>query len=399
MRTTEARQLLPDAWGFICPVHTPDGTPCGLLNHLTVNCVVSEQPDETVVSNMKTLLINFGMTPVNTELIGNNKDYEVVMLEGCIIGYIKFDRVNKFSNMLRILKVEGKTVPNMTEIVVIPRRKLGQQSGIYLFVGAARMMRPVINLQLKKIEYIGTFEQVYMEICITLKEAYQGYTTHMEVSKTAFLSNLANLIPMPDCNQSPRNMYQCQMGKQTMGTPCHNWRYQQGTKMYRIQTPQTPLFRPVHHDNIELDDYAMGTNAIVAVISYTGYDMEDAMVINKFSEERGFAHGTVYNSKHIELPSSECYFVRDPNNTNLAEYLDNDGLPRVGMRLTSESYICCYFDTSDAQYKTMRWASKEDAIVDTVRLCGSFAKAPKSVIILYRLSVIINNIHMVVFCN
>lgn len=40
MRTTEARQLLPDAWGFICPVHTPDGTPCGLLNHLTKYCQV-----------------------------------------------------------------------------------------------------------------------------------------------------------------------------------------------------------------------------------------------------------------------------------------------------------------------------------------------------------------------
>lgn len=55
----------------------------------------------------------------------------------------------------------------------------------------------------------------------------------MELSKTAFLSNLAQLIPMPDCNQSPRNMYQCQMGKQTMGTPCHNWELQSETKLYR----------------------------------------------------------------------------------------------------------------------------------------------------------------------
>ncbi|CAA9998924.1 unnamed protein product [Nesidiocoris tenuis] len=42
MRTTEARQLLPDAWGFICPVHTPDGAPCGLLNHLTKDCKVGD---------------------------------------------------------------------------------------------------------------------------------------------------------------------------------------------------------------------------------------------------------------------------------------------------------------------------------------------------------------------
>ena len=42
MRTTEARQLLPDAWGFVCPVHTPDGAPCGLLNHLTMTAQVMD---------------------------------------------------------------------------------------------------------------------------------------------------------------------------------------------------------------------------------------------------------------------------------------------------------------------------------------------------------------------
>lgn len=59
------------------------------------------------------------------------------------------------------------------------------------------------------------------------------------------------------------------MSKQTMGTPCHTWQLQSETKLYRLQTPATPLFRPVHHDKINLDDFAMGTNAIVAVISYT----------------------------------------------------------------------------------------------------------------------------------
>ena len=54
-----------------------------------------------------------------------------------------------------------------------------------------------------------------------------------------------------------------------MGTPCHTWQLQSETKLYRLQTPATPLFRPVHYDEINLDDFAMGINAIVAVISYT----------------------------------------------------------------------------------------------------------------------------------
>ena len=38
MKTTTVRKLLPDVWGFLCPVHTPDGTLCGLLNHLSLGC-------------------------------------------------------------------------------------------------------------------------------------------------------------------------------------------------------------------------------------------------------------------------------------------------------------------------------------------------------------------------
>lgn len=58
----------------------------------------------------------------------------------------------------------------------------------------------------------------------------------------------------------------------------------------------TILFK-AHYDAIGLDDYPMGTNAVVAVVSYTGYDMEDAMTINKFSYERGFAAGMIYKSE------------------------------------------------------------------------------------------------------
>lgn len=40
MKTTAVRKLLPESWGFLCPVHTPDGSPCGLLNHLATACKV-----------------------------------------------------------------------------------------------------------------------------------------------------------------------------------------------------------------------------------------------------------------------------------------------------------------------------------------------------------------------
>ncbi len=60
-----------------------------------------------------------------------------------------------------------------------------------------------------------------------------------------------------------------QMGKQTMGTPLHALRHRSDNKLYKLQTPQSPVVRPVKHDIYGIDDYPLGTNAIVAVISYT----------------------------------------------------------------------------------------------------------------------------------
>lgn len=86
------------------------------------------------------------------------------------------------------------------------------------------------------------------------------------------------------------------MAKQTMGTPYHNHPYRMDNKVYRILNPQAPMVRTVSHNNYNFGLCPSGTNAVVAVISYTGYDMEDAMIINKGAYDRGFGHGCVYKS-------------------------------------------------------------------------------------------------------
>jgi DNA-directed RNA polymerase I subunit RPA2 len=386
MRTTEARQLLPDAWGFICPVHTPDGSPCGLLNHLTVNAVASKDIFSSFnLSEIPATLVHHGMESVESGSLDDLSKYYTVMLEGNVVGYVKDEKIKSFTDTLRGLKIEGKKIPRETEIVLVPKKDLGQYPGLFLFYGAARMMRPVMNLKYNKIEMIGTFEQVYLDIAITKDEMYPGVTTHIELSKLSFMSNLANLIPMPDNNQSPRNMYQCQMGKQTMGTPCHNWFTQASTKLYRLQTPGTPLFRPVHYDNIELDDFAMGTNAIVAVISYTGYDMEDAMIINKSALERGFAHGMIYHSEFVQL-KSDSYFARDPKRADLVKFLDADGFPPPGKQVQPGDPICCYYDSDESIFVIEKHKGKEMVIVDNIKILGDMnIAAPKKACITTRI--------------
>ena len=75
-------------------------------------------------------------------------------------------------------------------------------------------------------------------------------------------------------------MYQCQMAKQTMGMPLHSFCYRPDTKIYRLHTPQRPVAMTGQYDKYQMDNYPLGTNAVVAVIAHTGYDMEDAMTVS-----------------------------------------------------------------------------------------------------------------------
>lgn len=86
-------------------------------------------------------------------------------------------------------------------------------------------------------------------------------------------------------------MYQCQMLKQTMGHPAYAFKSRVDDKMYRLVYPQRPLVATRMHDAYGCAAYPSGTNAVICVASYTGYDMEDAMCINKASIDRGYAHG------------------------------------------------------------------------------------------------------------
>jgi len=60
------------------------------------------------------------------------------------------------------------------------------------------------------------------------------------------------------------------MAKQTMGTPSSAYVHRTDNKLYRLQTGQAPIVRPKLHDVLGLDAWLNGTNAIVAVLSYTG---------------------------------------------------------------------------------------------------------------------------------
>lgn len=389
LKTTAVRKLLPESWGFMCPVHTPDGSPCGLLNHLSHKCKL--MTDHVDASKIPALVAELGAVDTST---ASTAESVVIMLDGKIIGWCTPKESLRVADCLRYWKVEGTHgVPLHLEIGYVPPSSGGSYPGVYMTSTPSRMIRPVKYLPLQKEDMVGPYEQPYMSIAVVPQEIESGVSTHVEFDPTNILSILANMTPFSDFNQSPRNMYQCQMGKQTMGTPGAAIRYRTDNKSYRLQTGQTPIVRAPLHNTYGFDNFPNGMNAIVAVISYTGYDMDDAMILNKSAHERGFGHGTIYKTKKITLKddsrtkatkSVTKAFGFAPHSYVSASYqgmLDDDGLPHVG-RLVQEGDVMCAWHTVTPDYNGNlvnldgithyeKYKDGETGFVEEVRLIGA----------------------------
>ena len=138
----------------------------------------------------------------------------------------------------------------------------------------------------------------------------------MEIDPLTILGVCAGLIPYPHHNQSPRNTYQCAMGKQAMGLIAHNQADRIDTILYLLLYPHKPLVKTRTIDLIEYEQLPAGHNATVSVMSYSGYDIEDALILNKAALDRGFGRCMVLKKftaslKKYSNGTTEC--ARAPN--------------------------------------------------------------------------------------
>eukprot|EP00927_Polykrikos_kofoidii_P028733 TRINITY_DN25005_c0_g1_i1.p1 TRINITY_DN25005_c0_g1~~TRINITY_DN25005_c0_g1_i1.p1 ORF type:complete len:1270 (+),score=180.47 TRINITY_DN25005_c0_g1_i1:65-3874(+) len=434
MKTTTVRKLLPETWGFLCPVHTPDGAPCGLLNHLTTGCTaVVRFPGEQEVTS-----IIFALTTLGAEIrcsggtkaglndllpnfaAGAGVTRAWICLDGKPVGHIGFDRLEVAARELRKLKAAGeKGVPANLEIVCIARSWKHLFPGLFLFLGPSRVVRPVRSLRTGKVEYIGPLEQLFLSVAVLTSERQLAEEqlkaglkeedelleylppkyTHEEVTPNEVFSALAALTPFSNHNQSPRNMYQCQMLKQTMGTPYHNHAYRTDNKVYKIHCPQKPIVRTQAYTMTDWDTHPHGTNAVIAVITYTGYDMEDAMIINKGSYDRGFGHGMVYKTKILDASAKntpmqvreKCFFsnVKIQHGKVVGRYctdmddsgeykLEDDGFPRIGRKLEQGDPLCCIVNHV-GKPSIEKYKDEEAAYIESItRICDSCDQGPKA---------------------
>ncbi|KAK4795697.1 hypothetical protein SAY86_028023 [Trapa natans] len=354
------RALQPSQWGMLCPCDTPEGESCGLVKNLALMTHVTTDQEEAPLISMCYFLGVEDLEFLSGEELHIPNTF-LIILNGLILG--KHRKPQRFADALRKLRRAGK-VGEFVSIFVNEKQRC-----VYIASDGGRVCRPLVIadkgisrikmhhmkelvdgvrsfndfLRDGLIEYLDVNEENNALIALYEGEATPD-TTHIEIEPFTILGVVAGLIPFPHHNQSPRNTYQCAMGKQAMGNIAYNQFLRMDSLLYLLVYPQRPLLTTRTIELIGYDKLGAGQNATVAVMSYSGYDIEDAIVMNKSSLDRGFGRcivmkkSSAVNQKYENRTSDRILRPKrkpDPNFKSDNEWermkiLDDDGIAAPG---------------------------------------------------------------------
>eukprot|EP00871_Galdieria_phlegrea_P004629 jgi/Galph1/5167/GphlegSOOS_G3882.1 len=362
------RSLQGSQWGLLCPSDTPEGESCGLVKNLALTAHITTDVEEEPLIRLCYILGIEDVTLFSGEEM-NHSSYFRVFLNGLLLGIHRSPQ--QFANALRTLRRKG-AIGEFISVFVNEK-----ESAIYVSGDSGRICRPLIvvedrhskvtqrhieELQSNRkqfsdfvrqglVEYLDVNEENNALIALT-EDVIESKTTHLEISPMAILGVCAGIIPYPHHNQSPRNTYQCAMGKQAIGCIGYNQHLRTDTLLYLLSYPQKPLVTTKPISFIHYDELPGGQNAIIAVMSYSGYDIEDALILNQSSIDRGYGRCCVVRKNCVSLrryPNGTCdRLTRPPSSATYAasssetiernqmkfSCLEEDGLPNVGAHIS-----------------------------------------------------------------
>jgi len=341
----EARDLHSTQWGRLCPNETPEGPNCGLVKNLALTVEISEGFREEEVES---ILKDLGIKEITKKSTGTR-----VYLNGDLIGMHANGKelVQKLREKRRkgLLSSEVNVAYYEEENDVIVNCDCGRLRRPLAVVEKGKLLisrkdlddlkegkRKWIDLTNEGIvEYIDAEEEENTLIALKEKDITPDHT-HMELDPMCILGIGSSLVPYPEHNSSPRITMGAGMGKQSLGFGASNYRIRPDTRGHLLHYPEAQLVQTHPVKYMRFTRRPAGQNFVVAVASFKGYNMEDALVMSKAGIERGLARSTffrTYSSEekrypggqedHFEIPDPDCRGVRsDDTYINLGE----DGL-------------------------------------------------------------------------
>lgn len=315
----EARDLHPTHWGRLCPNETPEGSNCGLVKNLALGSCISVAVN---AEKVKGALFKMGVIPTSDANDSIRVSGAKVFVDGNIVGYSLTPE-----ELTTEMRMKRRTGELSTEVNVSYFSKAFgmEKEEIYVNCDEGRVRRPLIIVEkgapkllpehVEKIragewnwedlvkngiiEYIDAEEEENLFIALNYHEVKPEHS-HVELTTYTILGICASLIPYPEHNQSPRNSYEAAMAKQALGIHSTNFLLRVDSRSHILHYPQKPMVDTRAMDLISYDLHPSGQNCIVAVASFEGYNMEDALIFNKASVERGLGRSTFYRIYEAE---------------------------------------------------------------------------------------------------
>ena len=402
------RLLHASQWGFFDPIDTPDGANIGMHKHLSISAYVTkgfsrEPMIQWLRQKAKLKFVEECAPPLlaqETKVFVNGFWAGMVEDPYHCVNYIKMFRRNGLLpiymsvsfdiklNTISIFTDEGRlTRPILykdkdtdqfyfenpairkrieendftwKELITGFNEKKGEHDPmkIYelheLYDGVGSDINPMKYDRFIKnkaiIDYLDTSESEDVLIALD-EEALQSRNkesyTHLEIHPSLTFGMMCNLIPFPQNNPATRNSFSCGQSKQAVSLYHTNYQVRMDKSAVVLASPQIPLIKSRYTEYINGEENCYGENAIVAIMSYTGYNMEDAVLINEGALKRGLFRTTYYTTyeTHEEKvigpngkAESEKLFTNIENTANIIgtkpgyeyNHLDDHGLVKEG---------------------------------------------------------------------
>ena len=198
------------------------------------------------------------------------------------------------------------------------------------------------------IEYLDANEEENTLIALTERDLTKEHT-HLEIDPIAILGLTTSLVPYANFGQSSRLNRGSKTQKQALGLYASNYLLRMDTDISILQYPQRPIVKTFMHELSKYDKHPFGQNITIALLSYDGYNIEDGLIVNEGSVQRGFGRSFYfrpYNADELRyqgglideigIPDKEVKAYRSEEDY---KFLDDDGIVFPEARLKEDDVI------------------------------------------------------------